>query len=273
MSIHVSKTPYRSVWQYFHPAALPKPLRGWVIPLVLLVYWWAAYYFHMTDSKLFVSIGHVVETGIKLGRSGELWESLSASLYRMLMGFTLGSIIGLMVGGGLGLSRRFEGFVGPTFHAIKQVSLLAWIPLISLWFGLGDSAKIVFLALAAFFPLALNTFEGIRSVPRELVEVARVFAYSRWQLVRRVVLPAALPSIFTGVYLALIYSWLATLGAEFLLTSGVGIGNLLIDGREHLWMDYVLLGIFIVGLVGFVLHTLAYQIEGRLLDVRSRVNL
>ncbi|MES2205888.1 MAG: ABC transporter permease [Pseudomonadota bacterium] len=253
-----------------HPAVVPKALRGWVIPVALLVYWWAAYYFHVNESPLFVSMGQVAKTALKLGKSGELWHALSASLYRMLMGFTLGSLAGLIVGGGLGLSRRFEGLVGPTFHAIKQVSLLAWIPLISLWFGLGDTAKIAFLSLAAFFPLALNTFEGIRSVQREFVEVAHVFAYSRWQLFRRVVLPAALPSIFTGVQLALIYSWLATLGAEFLLTSGVGIGNLLIDGREHLWMDYVLLGIAIVGIVGFVLQGIAQQIETRLLGIRSR---
>jgi sulfonate transport system permease protein len=167
------------------------------------------------------------------------------------------------------LSRLLENLVGPTLHTVKQFSLLAWIPLISVRFALGDLAKVVFLALAAFFPVALNTFEGIRGVPRELVEVARVFALTPLQLLCRVVLPAALPSIFNGVHLALIYAWLATLGAEYLLTSGIGIGNLLTDGREHLWMDQVLLGIVIVGLVGFTLNWLAGTIEARLLRWRG----
>jgi sulfonate transport system permease protein len=141
--------------------------------------------------------------------------------------------------------------------------------MISVWFGLGDTAKVVFLSLAAFFPVLLNTFEGIRSVPRELIEVGRVFALSPLQMLRRVVLPAALPSIFNGVHLALIYAWLATLGAEYLLTSGIGIGNLLTDGREHLWMDQVLLGVLMVGLVGYALNLAASGIESRLLRWRG----
>jgi sulfonate transport system permease protein len=117
--------------------------------------------------------------------------------------------------------------------------------------------------------VVLNTFEGIRSVQREFIEVARVFAFSGRQLLTRVVLPAALPSIFTGVYLALIYAWLATLGAEYLLSSGIGIGNLLTDGREHLWMDQVILGVIVVGAVGFSLNLIAGLVEARLLRWRG----
>ncbi|KAF0815122.1 Bicarbonate transport system permease protein CmpB [Andreprevotia sp. IGB-42] len=262
----VSRSPLR----WLHPAIVPKPLRGWVIPGLLFVLWWAAYRFGWTQSQLFVPIEKVWDTAVKLSSTGELWKALGASLARDLAGFVIGSLIGLLVGGALGLSRLMENLIGPTFHTLKQISLFAWIPLISLWFGLGDVAKVAFLALAAFFPVVLNSFEGIRSVPREYIEVARVFAYSRTQLLTRVVLPSALPSIFTGVYLALIYAWLATLGAEYLLTSGVGIGNLLTDGREHFWMDYVILGVVVVGIVGFLLNWIASRIEARLLSWRGR---
>lgn len=245
-------------------------LRGAALPTLLLGTWWAAFRFGWTDTKLFVPPSEVWHTAVRLTENGYLWTSLQASLGRFLAGFVIGSLAGTVVGTALGLSRRFEQVIGPSLHTVKQVSLLAWIPLISVWFGLGDPAKIAFLSLAAFFPVALNTFEGIRSVPRDLVEVARVFAFSRTQLLRHVVLPAALPSIFTGIYLGLLYAWLATLGAEYLLTSGKGIGNLLTDGREHFWMDQVLLGVVIVGVVGFVINLVATRLEARTLAWRGR---
>jgi len=153
---------------------------------------------------------------------------------------------------------------------LKQISLFAWIPLLSVWFGLGDAAKVAFLSLAAFFPVVLNTFEGIRSVPAELLEVARVLRFTRRQWLTKVVLPSATPSIFTGIHLALIYAWLATLGGEYLLVSGKGIGNTMIDGREHFQMDLVIFGVVVVGLVGFALNWIATRLERRLLAWRGR---
>ncbi len=250
-------------------ADLRRLLRGLTLPALLLAWWWAAFRFGWTEAVLVVPIEKVWDTAVRMSSTGVLWQSLGASLARDLAGFALGSLAGFALGIALGLSRLLENLVGPTLHTIKQISLFAWIPLISVWFGLGDTAKVIFLSLAAFFPVALNTFEGIRSVPRELIEVGRVFALSPGQMLRRVVLPAALPSIFNGVHLALIYAWLATLGAEYLLTSGIGIGNLLTDGREHLWMDQVLLGIVMVGLVGFGLNLAATRIETRLLRWRG----
>ncbi len=155
--------------------------------------------------------------------------------------------------------------MGPSFHTVKQISLFAWIPLISVWFGLGDAAKVAFLSLAAFFPVVLNTFEGIRAVPADLLEVARVLRFTRTQVLWRVVLPSAAPSIFAGIHLGLIYAWLATLGAEYLLVSGQGIGNTMTDGRENFWMDLVIFGVIVVGLVGFTLNWIASRIESRLL--------
>jgi len=107
-------------------------------------------------------------------------------------------------------------------------------------------------------------------VPREYLEVARVHEFSLWQTLSRVIVPAAAPSLFTGLQLSLIYTWLATLGAEYLLSSGRGIGNTLIDGREQFQMDLVLFGVVVIGLVGFALNALASQLERRLLAWRDR---
>jgi sulfonate transport system permease protein len=240
-----------------------------VIPGALLALWWASYGLGWTESRLFVPIESVLLAGVRLVGDGELLRALGASLQRMAAGFAVGAAAGLCFGVALGLSRPLERLVGPTFHTIKQVSLFAWLPLISLWFGLGELSKIVFISLAAFFPVALNAFDGVRSVPRELIEVARALELSRVQTIRRVVLPAASPALFTGLALALIYAWLGTLGAEYLMTAGPGIGNLLTDGREHFWMDVVILGVVVIGLVGFALTWITGVLESRLLRWRG----
>jgi len=252
------------------PAIVPRRLRGFVIPLVLVAGWWAAVRFGWSTSPLLVAPARVWQTGVDQVASGQLFAALGASLWRDLVGFAIGAGAGLLLGALLGSSRRVEQLVGPSFHTLKQISLFAWIPLLSVWFGLGDAAKVAFLSLAAFFPVVLNTFEGIRGVPPDLLEVARVLGFTRAQRWRKVILPAASPAIFAGVHLGLIYAWLATLGAEYLLVSGQGIGNLMIDGREHFRMDMVLLGVFVVGLVGYTLNWIASRIEARALAWRGR---
>jgi len=252
------------------PAIVPRRLRGFVIPLLMLAGWWAAVRFGWSTSPLLVAPARIWQTGVDQVASGQLFAALGASLWRDLVGFAIGAGAGLLLGALLGSSRRVEQLVGPSFHTLKQISLFAWIPLLSVWFGLGDAAKVAFLSLAAFFPVVLNTFEGIRGVPPDLLEVARVLGFTRAQRWRKVILPAASPAIFAGVHLGLIYAWLATLGAEYLLVSGQGIGNLMIDGREHFRMDMVLLGVFVVGLVGYTLNWIASRIEARALAWRGR---
>lgn len=250
---------------------LPKPLRGWVLPVLLLGLWTiAATRSGALASPLLVTPSKVWATAVEQVASGALFTALAASLWRDLAGFAIGASSGLLFGAALGTSRTFERLAGPSFHTVKQVSLFAWIPLLGLWFGLGDAAKVAFLSLAAFFPVALNTAEGVRGVPAPLLEVGRVLRFTRWQRWRRLVLPAAAPSIFTGIHLGLIYAWLATLGAEYLMPAGAGIGNLLVDGREHFRMDQVLCGVIVVGLVGFALNLIASRLEARALAWRGR---
>jgi len=243
--------------------------RGLVLPAAAVALWWFTSTLDLVNSALLVSPVQVLDTAWEMISTGRLWRALSASLARELTGFFIGTASGLVLGALLGLWPRFSRMVGPSFNTFKQISLFAWIPLISVWFGLGDVAKVVFLSLAALVPVVVNTAGGIRGTPANLLEVARVYGYTRWQTVTQVVLPSAIPSIFTGVYLALIYSWLATIGAEYLLVSGRGVGNLLIEGSEHFQMDLVIFGMVAIGVVGWLMNASARVLERHIFKGRT----
>lgn len=252
------------------PSGVPVWLRGWLLPLAILLAWELVTRLKLVNTLILARPGAVLANFREQLGSGDLLGQLLASLQRDLSGFVIGATAGLLLGTAMGLSRFFDRLVGPSFHAAKQVAIFAWIPLISLWFGVGEPAKIVFIALSAFYPVVLNTFEGIRSVGREHIEVARVFRFSRIQVLRKVVIPGALPSIFAGLHLGLIYSWLGTLGAEYLLSPGPGVGNLMIEGREQFLMAKVLLGVIVAGGVGYALNLLSNKLEASLLRWRPR---
>jgi sulfonate transport system permease protein len=246
----------------------PRIPRGLVLPLLLLLAWWLVTRLHLANQHLLVSPGKVIDAGKTFVASGRFLTNLGASVGRDLLGFGIGATLGLALGVLLGLSRLANGLVGPSLHAIKQVAVFAWIPLISVWFGFGEPAKLVFIGLAAFYPVVLATCEGVHGISLEHVEVAQVLGLSPWRRFRRLILPAATPSIFAGLHLALIYSWLATIGAEYFMLAGPGIGHLMIEGREQFRMDLVILGLLVTGLVGFFLNGLAGRIERHVLRWR-----
>ena len=246
--------------------------RGLTLPLLLLVLWEVASRSGLVDARFLPSLGDVFLTARRELIDNNLMGELGFSLFRNIAGFVLGSVFGLLVGTLLALSRSANALIMPTFNGLKQISLLAWIPLISIWFGFGEEAKIVFVALAAFIPVVLNTYEGMRNVPSDLIEVGDVLRFTRLQRIMRIFLPSALPSIATGVHLGLIYSWLATVGAEYFLAVGPGIGGLVIAGRERFDMALVMVGVLILGLVGFILNRLAGKVEAHFLRWRVSVH-
>ncbi len=246
--------------------------RALALPLALLAAWWAAFAFGPDAASLYVPPGQVLETGWRLAGTPTLWSALGHSLLRAAAGFGLGAAAGVLAGVLLGVSPLARRLFGPSLHALRQVSLFAWVPLIMVWFGLGESSKVVFVSIAVFFPVLLNTAEGVAGIAREHLEVAKVATFSRGQTFLRLILPSATPSILNGVHIALVGAWGATLGAENLMTSGPGIGKLLIDGQETSAMDVTLVAMLLAGTVGYGLHLAAKRAEARLLRWRPHAS-
>lgn len=242
-------------------------LRGWILPVILVLSWFWVTHFNIVDTRLFVSPLAVLETAWKEIVSGQFFIAVGMSLWRDLTGFFIGTASGLIAGILLALSPFASRFFGPSFHTLRQVSLFAWIPLLSVWLGYTDTAMIVFIAVAAFYPVTLNTIEGVQGISKNWVEVARVYGFSRRQFLLRLLLPAAAPQIMTGLHLGLISAWLATIGAEFLLRSygTVGIGDSVIRGRAGFHVDLIIFGMLIIGFVGYLINRLALRGEASLL--------
>jgi sulfonate transport system permease protein len=176
-----------------------------------------------------------------------------------------GCALGLL----LGLSRWAHRLLGPLFLGYRQVALFAWVPLLSMWFGGGESGKIAFIALAAMAPAAVNTWLGTRALPHDYVELAEVLMFRRLDFIRFVALPGALPFILTGLRSALIAAWLATVGAELFLDIAPGLGGRMNEGRETFQMDLVIASIVLLGLLGLTFSRLAAWIEAMLLRRRT----
>lgn len=234
-----------------------------LLPLALLLLWHTAVSRQWVSAQILPPPALVLQTFLDLARSGDLWFELSISLQRVLLGSLLGGLAGLALGLLMGLSRQVEAYLWPLFQAISQVPVLGWIPLLMMLVGIDEALKYLVIAKAVLVPMTINTFAGIRNIPQSYLEVAQVYRFNLLQRLRRVILPAALPSIFTGVRFALTKGWIALVTVE-LLASSEGIGYLMVDGRQMFQLDLVIVSMLVIGLVGLLLDKGLALIETRL---------
>jgi sulfonate transport system permease protein len=244
---------------------------GWLFPLGLLCLWTLATERGWAPPQLLPKPRLVFETIVDLAKSGDLLMNYGISLARVTAGFCVGSVLGALLGTAMGLYPRFEKYVYPLFNALSQVPVLGWLPLAMMVFGIGESLKVVIIAQASLVPVAINVLGGIRRVPAQYVDVARVFEFSRAQYLRKVVLPATVPSLFVGVRYGLTLAWLSLVTVE-LLASSEGLGFLIVWGRQLFQLDLVLAAILSVGLVGLLLDKGLAMLESRLLRWRQEAN-
>ncbi len=240
-------------------AAIP-----WLLPLVVLVTWQLAGSAEWLSGKVLPTPVDVGKAGISLLRSGELGRHMFASCCRAAMGFVIGGVIGLSLGLLTGTSNSAERLLDTSVQMLRTIPHLALIPLVILWFGVGEIGKIFLVSLGVTFPIYLNTHHGFRTVDRGLIEMGRVYGLGRWKLFTQVLLPGALPAILVGVRYALGVMWLTLIVAET-ISATVGIGYLAMNAREFLRSDIVLLCVLLYAVLGKLADVIARQLERSLL--------
>ena len=266
-------SPAIAAWQTLLPSRrtglrLRDKLLAWPVPLTVLLLWWAAARLEWIAPQVLPSPEAVALTFRDSLVSGELWAHLQISLLRVLAGFGAGLVGGLLLGVAMGLSPTFKDYVYPLFKAFSQVPVLGWLPLLMLLVGIDEALKIILIGKAALVPITLNTYKGIQGVPTRFIEVARVLEFTRWQMLYRVVFPAALAPIWNGVRYGLTHAWLTLVVVE-LLASSEGLGFMIVYGRQLFQLDVVLAAVVVVGAVGYALDKLLALVEVRLLRWRK----
>lgn len=226
---------------------------GCIVPAALLILWeWQSRH-GGGHAYAFAPLGQIADSLAAMIADRSLPFHAWASLQRALTALAIGGGIGVAVGAVLGSSRIAELTASPLINTLRQVPLLGWLPLIALWFGNGDGAKLLLVSVAAFYPTALNTQRGLQLADRRLSEVGAIYGFSRWQQLRLIAWPSALPLIFTGISQALAFSWIATIGVELLFSASAGLGTEMMAAQVAARTDKVIICIACVGLMGFAL--------------------
>lgn len=238
----------------------PGKFTGWLLPLGFLLLVEAGARLELIPARLLPPPSELAQTLWSLAARGELLPHIWASLARVLAGFAIGSLLAVALGLLVGISRRAEALLEPSFQALRAIPSLAWIPLLLLWLGIDETPKIVLIAIGAFFPVYLNLAAGIRDIDHKLIEVGTSSGLGTAELIRHILLPAALPYLFAGLRGGLSLAWMFLVAAE-LIAATRGVGYLLSDGRESSRPDLVLAAILILALLGKLSDSLLRAVE------------
>jgi len=232
----------------------------WLIPAFLVAVWQLAAMWGLLSAQVLPAPIEVAKAGWHLARSGSLWTNIEISAWRATLGFVIGGGIGFVLGIMNGLSPVSETLTDSTLQMLRNIPHLALIPLVILWFGIGEEAKVFLVALGVFFPIYVNTQHGVRSVDPHLLEMGRAYGMSGAILFWQVVLPGALPSIFVGLRYGLGTMWLTLIVAETIAATS-GIGYMAMNAREFMQVDVVVFSILIYAVLGKLADSIARLLE------------
>jgi sulfonate transport system permease protein len=247
-----------------NPAALRRLLASdwasWIVPVTLLLVWQVLAEAGFIPSNVLSAPSDVAAAAWRLTLSGELPANIAVSAQRAATGFLIGGSLAFAFGLLNGVSKIGEKLSDTTFQMVRNIPNLAMVPLVILWFGIEDSARVFLVALGVFFPIYINTFHGIRTADAQLVEMGRSYGMSNRELFLRVILPGALPSIFVGLRYALGIMWLTLIVAETIAANS-GIGYMAMAAREFMQLDVVVLSILLYALLGKLADSIARLLE------------
>ncbi|MFS0638841.1 aliphatic sulfonate ABC transporter permease SsuC [Mesobacillus foraminis] len=240
----------------------------WMLPILLLGAWQLLSSLGYISSRILPNPVDIFNAGIELGQSGQLWNDIVISSKRAFWGFIIGGGIGFILGLWNGLSKAAETVLDTTIQMIRNIPHLALIPIVILWFGIEEEAKLFLVALGTFFPIYLNTFHGIRSVDASLIEMGKVYGLKGFSLFLHVIFPGALSSILVGVRYALGITWVTLIVAETIAANS-GIGYMAMNAREFMQLDVVVLSIMLYAILGKLSDVAAKMAERRFLKWNS----
>lgn len=243
---------------------LGQRLLPWLVPIALILIWQIASSTGLLESRILPAPSAVAIAFWELLVSGVLWTHVKVSAGRAISGLLVGGGLGLLLGLLNGSSKLASTLLDTTLQMIRNIPALALIPLVILWFGIDESAKLFLVAIGVFFPIYINTYHGIRSVDPQLIEMGKSYGLTRWQLYKEIILPGAMPSILVGLRFSLGLVWVLLIVAET-ISAQSGIGYMTMNAREFLQTDIVLVGILLYALLGKLADVLAVSLERFLL--------
>ena len=244
-------------------------LKPWILPFVVLAGWEGCADLGWLPTRILPAPSHVIGVGWRLTRSGELPMHIWASTERAAVAMAIGALLGIGLGLASGLFRWVEDYLDSSIQMLRTIPSLALIPMAILWFGIGEECKLFLMVVGAFFPLYITTYLGIRSIDQRLIEVARIYGLSRGELIRHVLLPAALPSVLVGLRMSFGLMWINLIVVETIATDR-GIGYLVNNAREFMQTDIIVLGILLYALLRKLADSSVRLIERRVVTWKSQ---
>ncbi len=226
-------------------------LKLFIIPALIILFWWISSQLNLLNDYIMPSPNKVLASAYILIKKGSLQRHLVVSLYRVLSGFIITFAIAFPLAIIVGLNKTFLKYLMPLLQFIRHIPPIALIPMLILWFGIGEMSKLSVIILATFFPIFLNTLNGIVHCDKNLVEVGIVYGFSKKNIFLRIILPQAMPSVIVGMQLGLGYSWRSLMGAELIAASS-GIGYMIIEAEQLSRPDIILVGILAIGFIGCI---------------------
>lgn len=233
------------------------------LPVIIFLAWWLVTKNNIFPAAILPSIESVSKSFLEQLKSGQLIGDITISLFRVIKGFAIAAVLGVTLGVLMGVSKKINRFFSLTINSIRQIPMMAWIPLIILWAGIGEGSKVVIIVLGAFFPILVNTISGIKQIPIGYVEVGRMFKLSKWTTFTKIYFPSAIPSIFVGLKLGLGISWMIVVAAEIVASSS-GIGYRINDARSMMQPDVVIVGMFVIGTIGLIMDQILVRISKKI---------
>lgn len=257
------------LWQKNAAVIFNRYLIYWTVPFLILLLWQLSSQLGWIPTRILPAPSTVVQAAFRMASSGELMRDISVSALRALTGLAVGGSIGFLLGMSNGLFRVSEKLLDTTLQMIRTIPNLSLLPLVILWFGIGDSARLFLISLGVFFPIYVNTFHGIRNVDPDLIEMGRVYGLNNRQLFRQIIFPGALPSILVGFRLSLGIMWLTLIVAETIAANS-GIGFMAATAREFIRTDVLIFVVILYAFLGKLSDVIVRLLENRLLRWQKR---